>query len=710
MATVGPDAKSAREEYLKKYLSSDADKTKKKSKKKKQQSSNARGMKIIEDDAFIAVAPESSNIPSDEDDREDLRREIEVEAKLAEMKPKFKKGTFQSIDDSEVPSLPGTSKYYTQSTRHGLCFVSTSELFMSVLHIRISYELILIIIFMRFHSGLSSFPNDTFSRYFSSSFSDHSNIIYLELISVADSDDSPSPGRCNGHQDDDLSPEKGRSKRVDENKVKPKRNVRSDEDLSPKRARAHVDSNDGLPVKRRGGHMDSNKDLSPRRKKSSKGRDDSDDDFSPKRVRRALANSADDHSPRTLRKRMDSDSDLSPRRIRKNGVDSDGDLSPPRSRGLNGKMSPRRRSHYRGDSRYDTEAVKRSRNSDADQSPRRESRRRHDSGSDISPTRVRSKQRFDSGDHFSARDMRNDGRSVVLKRTYDSRRNRRDSDDSDASPQRRRHREGDAQTRSGRDVQLNGSQKLTENNDSDTDSSPRRRQRQDPSGDSRRKHDRSDAGDSDSGERRDGLTKTLDGKKAGLQTADALRDEMKQLKERENKVFENLDKDISGRDAEVVRRSKMTGKGRETREDREKKEREAKKQEELNQKYKQWNKGVAQIKNRAEKLEEMARVVDEGFTRHADNEAMNVHMKQILHAEDPMLEYVQKKKLKKEIKTGLVYPTYKGGWPPNRFSIPPGYRWDGVDRSNGFEAQIAKVSNRKVANEREYYENISKYE
>ena len=48
--------------------------------------------------------------------------------------------------------------------------------------------------------------------------------------------------------------------------------------------------------------------------------------------------------------------------------------------------------------------------------------------------------------------------------------------------------------------------------------------------------------------------------------------------------------------------------------------------------------------------------------------------------DDPMAQHLSKKS------STSNKPKYRGPPPPaNRFNLPPGYRWDGVDRSNGYE-------------------------
>ena len=98
-------------------------------------------------------------------------------------------------------------------------------------------------------------------------------------------------------------------------------------------------------------------------------------------------------------------------------------------------------------------------------------------------------------------------------------------------------------------------------------------------------------------------------------------------------------------------------------------------------------KGRVQKEREANLRDQFRELQRSTFARHADDGALENLRKDVIRKGDPMASYAAKKKISEHIASGKpARPLYKGPPPkPNRFGILPGYRWDGVDRGNGFE-------------------------
>jgi pre-mRNA-splicing factor CWC26 len=126
--------------------------------------------------------------------------------------------------------------------------------------------------------------------------------------------------------------------------------------------------------------------------------------------------------------------------------------------------------------------------------------------------------------------------------------------------------------------------------------------------------------------------------------------------------------------------------------------RERKEEEEMI-KQMEWGKGLVQkqeaedlrAREEAEKLKPLA--------RYADDDELNEELKNRVRWGDPTGGSTSSKKKKKKKER----PKYQGVFPANRFNIAPGYRWDGVDRSNGFEKKYLLAINESMAKKESFY-------
>lgn len=85
------------------------------------------------------------------------------------------------------------------------------------------------------------------------------------------------------------------------------------------------------------------------------------------------------------------------------------------------------------------------------------------------------------------------------------------------------------------------------------------------------------------------------------------------------------------------------------------------------------------------------------LARYEDDVEMNDELKERERWNDPSAAFLEEKGKKKKLgkKSVSGKPLYAGAGPPNRYGVRPGYRWDGVDRGNGFEKKYFAAINRR---------------
>lgn len=189
----------------------------------------------------------------------------------------------------------------------------------------------------------------------------------------------------------------------------------------------------------------------------------------------------------------------------------------------------------------------------------------------------------------------------------------------------------------------------------------------------------------------EGVLKMESGAHAGLQTAEEVTAALKRREEEERRQFEAAGDFASGKSQETIYRDasgriiNVAMKRAEAR--RKAEEDEKKKAAEL-----EARKGDVQRVEKERRKQQLEEAKYLTVARYADDLELNEELREKDRWNDPAANFLAKKKAGKSV-TGK--PLYKGAAPPNRYAIRPGYRWDGVDRSNGFEKEYFAAQNRR---------------
>ncbi|KAK7745590.1 Pre-mRNA-splicing factor cwc26 [Diatrype stigma] len=199
-----------------------------------------------------------------------------------------------------------------------------------------------------------------------------------------------------------------------------------------------------------------------------------------------------------------------------------------------------------------------------------------------------------------------------------------------------------------------------------------------------------------------------DGTHAGLQSASAVSAQLERRRRAERAEFEATNKKNKQQgEAETVYRD-ATGRRVDLAWKRAEARRALDEVAERDEAARRALRGAVQERERAARREALEDAKTMAVARGADDEALNEELRGVRRWGDTMAEFVGggeaggvggggKGGGGKRMK-GARRPVYQGAAQPNRYGIKPGYRWDGVDRGNGFEAERFKAINRRERN------------
>jgi pre-mRNA-splicing factor CWC26 len=116
----------------------------------------------------------------------------------------------------------------------------------------------------------------------------------------------------------------------------------------------------------------------------------------------------------------------------------------------------------------------------------------------------------------------------------------------------------------------------------------------------------------------------------------------------------------------------------------------------------EWGKGLVQAKQSQSFAKEHKKSAAAPLARYIDDSELNQNLRNTERWGDPLL--AAKSVSKKQKMQISARPMYKGVPFSNRFGILPGYRWDGVDRSNGWERKRLDIMEQSKSSRLETYD------